>query len=359
MAFPTSTTDVIVGAMESRRKKVQDNITKNNALLTHLKEKGRILFVTGGNIILEELSFAENGNANYYSGYDLLPVAAQDVIGAAQFTLKQAAVPVVISGLELLQNDGREKQLDLMEARLGVAEGTLANIITQGLYSDGTIFNGKALVGLDAAAEATVTASQTSTYGGISQTNFSFWRSQCTSTSADISTAAKCQGVMNALWATTIRGADMPDFGIMDNNFWADWTASLQVITRFLDAKKASLGFMTQQYMGADIYLDGGIDGRDLLLPEQQVPQVPSTQGPQLRRALSESALRRQPGRRGGHPGVCRRIHLLRRPVLRPRQGDHGLRRRHVEIRSYRSDCWGSRSDVSDCHVATVAVGIC
>ncbi len=220
MAFPTSTTDVIVGAIESRRKKVQDNITKNNALLTHLKEKGRILFVTGGNIILEELSFAENGNANYYSGYDLLPVAAQDVIGAAQFTLKQAAVPVVISGLELLQNDGREKQLDLMEARLGVAEGTLANIITQGLYSDGTIFNGKALVGLDAAAEATVTASQTSTYGGISRTNFSFWRSQCTSTSADISTAAKCQGVMNALWATTIRGADMPDFGIMDNNFW-------------------------------------------------------------------------------------------------------------------------------------------
>ncbi len=261
MAFPTSTTDVIVGAIESRRKKVQDNITKNNALLTHLKEKGRILFVTGGNIILEELSFAENGNANYYSGYDLLPVAAQDVIGAAQFTLKQAAVPVVISGLELLQNDGREKQLDLMEARLGVAEGTLANIITQGLYSDGTIFNGKALVGLDAAAEATVTASQTSTYGGISRTNFSFWRSQCTSTSADISTAAKCQGVMNALWATTIRGADMPDFGIMDNNFWADWTASLQVITRFLDAKKASLGFMTQQYMGADIYLDGGIGG--------------------------------------------------------------------------------------------------
>jgi len=261
MAFPTSTTDVIVGAIESRRKKVQDNITKNNALLTHLKEKGRILFVTGGNIILEELSFAENGNANYYSGYDLLQVAAQDVIGAAQFTLKQAAVPVVISGLELLQNDGREKQLDLMEARLGVAEGTLANIITQGLYSDGTIFNGKSLVGLDAAAEATVTASQTSTYGGISRSSFSFWRSQCTSTTADISTAAKCQAVMNALWATTIRGADMPDFGIMDNNFWQDWTASLQAITRFLDAKKASLGFMTQQYMGADIYLDGGIGG--------------------------------------------------------------------------------------------------
>jgi hypothetical protein len=75
MAFPTSTTDVIVGAIESRRRKISDNVTKNNALLTHLKEKGRVLTVSGGNIILEELSFAENGNAGFYSGADQLPTS--------------------------------------------------------------------------------------------------------------------------------------------------------------------------------------------------------------------------------------------------------------------------------------------
>ena len=261
MSFPTSTTDVIVGAIESRRRKIADNVTKNNALLMHLKEKGRILPISGGNTILEELSFAENGNASYYSGYDLLPVAAQDVISAAQFSFKQAAVPVTISGLEKLQNSGKEKMLDLMDARLAVAEGTLANIITQGCYSDGTIFNGKAIVGLDAAVEATVTASQTSTYGGISRTGFSFWRNQCTSVTADISTAAKCQAVMNKLWISTIRGSDQPDFGVMDNNFWADYMASLQAIQRFADAKKANLGFPVIQFMGADIYADGGIGG--------------------------------------------------------------------------------------------------
>ena len=261
MAFPTSTTDVIVGAIESRRKKVQDNITKNNALLTHLKEKGRILTVSGGSIILEELSFAENGNAGYYSGYDLLPVAAQDVISAAQYTFKQAAVPVVISGLEQIQNSGKEAMLDLMEARLGVAEGSMANIITQGCYSDGTIFGGKAIVGLDAAVEATVTAHQTSTYAGISRTNFSFWRSQCTSVTATINTAATVQAVSNALWATCVRGADQPDFGIMDNNYWKDWVASLQAIQRFTDSGKASLGFQTTKLLSADVYLDGGIGG--------------------------------------------------------------------------------------------------
>ena len=59
-----------------------DNVTKNNALLARLKQKGNIRPFSGGTVIFEELSFAENGNAGYYSGYDLLPVAAQDVLSA-------------------------------------------------------------------------------------------------------------------------------------------------------------------------------------------------------------------------------------------------------------------------------------
>lgn len=261
MSFPSSTTDVMVGAIESRRGKLADNVLKNNAFLTHMREKGRVVPISGGSSILEELSFAENGNAGYYSGYDYLPVAQQDVLSAAQFTLKQAAVPVVISGLEMLQNDGKEKRIDLMNGRLSVAEKTLKNIITQGCYSDGTIFNGKSIVGLDAAVEATVTASQTSTYGGISRTSFPFWRSQCTSVTADISTATKCQTVSNALWAKCVRGSDQPDFGIVDNNYWADYMASLQAIQRITDPNKANLGFQTIQFMGATLYLDGGIGG--------------------------------------------------------------------------------------------------
>src|SRR5437899_170144 len=139
MAFANpSFTDVAVGAIESRRRKIADNVKKNNALLTHLDEAGRILTVGGGSLILEELSFAENGDAAFYSGYDLLPTAAQDVLSAAQFTLKQAAVPVTLSGLEKIQNSGREEQIDLMKERLNVANSTMANIVTQGCYGDGT-----------------------------------------------------------------------------------------------------------------------------------------------------------------------------------------------------------------------------
>lgn len=262
MAFANpSVTDVMVGAIESRRRKCQDNVTKNNALLTHLREKGRILTVSGGSQIFEEIAFAENGNASFYSGSEQLPTSAQDVLSAATFTLKQAACPVIINGLEELQNSGKEEMFDLMEARLSVAESTLANICTQALYGDGTSWNGKSFVGLDAAVEATLTANQTSTYGGISRQNFPFWRSSTTSLTATINTVVTVQAVVNAAWADVVRGPDQPDFGIMDTPFWKDWQASLQQIQRVTDPNKAKLGFATTQYMNMDIYLDGGVGG--------------------------------------------------------------------------------------------------
>ena len=261
MSFANSSiTDIIATTIQNRSRTIADNITKNNALLAWLEKGGNIKPISGGNVILEELSFAENGNGGAYSGFDLLPVTAQDVISAAQFNLKQYAVPVVISGLEQLQNSGKEALIDLMDARLGVAEGTMENLITQGLYGDGTGFNGKAITGLDAAVEATATASQTSTYGGISRQTWAFWRNYCV-VGQDISTAAKCQTVMNRAWASLVRGSDKPNLIIMDQNFWANYLASLQSIQRFTESNSAVLGFPSIKYMTADVVLDGGVGG--------------------------------------------------------------------------------------------------
>jgi len=260
MAFASSTSDLVASTIEQRSRKVADNVTKNNALLTQLEKKGRIKTISGGTSIIEELSFAENGNAAFYSGYDLLPVAAQDVISAAQFSLKQAAVPVVISGLEELMNMGKEEMFDLLEARLSVAEGTMANLLSQGLYGDGTAFSGKSITGLDAAVESTATASQTSTYGGISRTTWSFWRNYSTG-SITLPTATNIQATLNTGWANVTRGTDTPDFLIMDNNYWSIYMGSLQAIQRFTTSETANAGFQTIKFMNADVYLDGGIGG--------------------------------------------------------------------------------------------------
>ena len=257
MAFAnTSVSDIIATTIEKRSKKIQDNVSKNNGLLTYLKSKGGIREFSGGTQIFEELSFAENSNAGWYSGYDMLPVAAQDVISAAAFDIRQAAVPVIISGLDQLRNSGPEQMIDLMEGRMKVAESTMANLVAQSIYSDGTGFGGKQLIGLDLAVPTTPNSG---TYGGIDRAAWPFWRSQRSNIASVTTTTV--QPAMNAMWASTVRGMDRPDLIVMDSLWWAQYMGSLQPQQRFTEPSKANLGFKVVQFMDADVVLDGGIGG--------------------------------------------------------------------------------------------------
>lgn len=255
MAFP-NVSDIVATTIESRSGEIADNVTKNNAALMKLSKRGNVRPFSGGTKIYEELSFAENGNAGYYSGYDLLPVAAQDVISAAEFAIKQAAVPVVMSGLEQLQNAGKEQIIDLMDGRMNVAEASIANLLAGGVYADGTGSGGKEVVGLNAAVPVNPA---TGIYGGINRADFSVWRSKSTDTSGLVSTTI--QAVMNALWAQLVRGTDRPDLILSDPTLWAIYLASLQAQQRFTQADIGDLGFPTIKFMGCDFVLDGGIGG--------------------------------------------------------------------------------------------------
>lgn len=255
MAFP-NVSDLVATTIESRSGEIADNVTKNNALLAKLKARGNVRTFSGGTVIFEELSFAENGNAGYYSGYDLLPVAAQDVLSAAQYAIKQAAVPVVISGLEMLQNAGKEKIIDLLDGRMAVAESSLANLLAGGVYADGTGSGGKEVTGLGAAVPLNP---NTGIYGGIDRATWPFWRNQFTDTTGI--TAATIQGSWNSQWSRQVRGSDRPDLIVVDSLTWAIYMQSLQAIQRFTGTETAKLGFPTVQFMDADVVLDGGIGG--------------------------------------------------------------------------------------------------
>lgn len=253
MAFP-NVSDIIATTIEQRSKKVADNVTKNNAILQRLEQRGKRRPFSGGRLIYEELSFAENSNAGWYSGYDILPVGVSDVISAAQFDIKQAACPVTISGLEMLQNSGKEAFIDLLEARLNVAESTMANLISGGLYSDGTGAGGKEITGLDAAVPLDPT---TGTYGGIDRATWTFWQNQV----EDASDTTTLLADMNALWAKLVRGMDRPDLIMCDAVFWEAYVAALQANQRFTQPNTGEFGFPTIKYMDADVVLDGGIGG--------------------------------------------------------------------------------------------------
>jgi hypothetical protein len=211
---------------------------------------------------MQELSFAMNANGGWYSGYDLLPVAAQDVISAAEFAIKQLACPVVVSGLEQLQNAGREQMIDMLEGRITVAESTMANLLAGGIYADGTGSGGKELTGLNAAVP---TANTAGTYGGIDRGTWAFWRPQLMNRAGlavpGPLTLTNIAEAMNKLWARLVRGSDRPDLIVFDSVLWGIYVASLQAQQRFTQAETGKLGFPSLKYMDADIVLDGGIGG--------------------------------------------------------------------------------------------------
>ena len=261
MAFPNvAVTDIIATTIQSRTGIIADNVASNNALLAKLRKRGNIKTFSGGNTILQELSFAANGNAGWYAGYEALPIAAQDVISAAEYTIKQAACPVTISGLEQLQNAGKEQIIDLLDARLDVAESSMANLINTGLYSDGSAAGGKQIDGL----LKQVSATPTNVVGGIDRNAAigAFWKNQVfryiTTGGATVS-AANIQTYFNRQWAALVRGNDRPDLIMVDNVLWGFYMASLQAIQRFSGTDEAKLGFVTVKFMDADVVLDGGM----------------------------------------------------------------------------------------------------
>lgn len=262
MTFANATiTDIIATTIQSRTGEIADNVTLNNALLAKLKMRGNIKTFAGGNTILQELSFAANGNAGWYSGYEVLPIAAQDVLSAAEYTIKQAACPVTISGLEQLQNAGKEQIIDLLDARMDVGESSMANLLAAGIYSDGTAAGGKQVDGL---LKQVPTDPTTGVVGGIDRASWTFWRSKTFKATTDggaATTAANIQTYFNRMWASLVRGRDRPDLIVVDNNYWSLYLASLQLIQRFTSSTEANLGFSSVKFMDADVVLDGGIGG--------------------------------------------------------------------------------------------------
>lgn len=255
MATP-NISEIATTTLERRSKKIRDNVSKNNAILLRLSEKAEQP-VSGGRLIYEELSFQENSNGMWYSGYDTLSVSAVDVLTAAEYNWKQYAVAVTMSGLEEMQNNGEEEVINLLAARINVAEATMANAISEGLYSDGTGSGGKTLTGLAAAVPADPT---TGTYGGINRATYTFWRSQLEDPGST-PTSTTIQASMNALWVDCVRGKDHPNLIMSGGTIWQTYLASLQPQQRFTDPKLADLGFTTVKYMNADVVLDGGIGG--------------------------------------------------------------------------------------------------
>lgn len=260
---PGALSEIVTTTLRNRTGKTADNVTKNNALLNRLKKKGNVKPVDGGRTIVQELEYAENGTFTRYSGYEAINITPSDVFAGAEYNYAQAAVAVSMSGLEMIQNSGKEAIINLLEGRIKNAERTLTNNIALDCYSDGTGSGGRQIGGLKLLISTTPT---TGTVGGIdaSQSIAAFWRniaySGVTNGGSAVS-SSNIQAYMNALYVQLVRGIDKPDLIVADNNYWTLYLQSLQAIQRIASDEMAQAGFDNLKYMSADVVLDGGVGG--------------------------------------------------------------------------------------------------
>jgi hypothetical protein len=254
MASP-NWSEIATTTLYNRSGKLADNVTKNLALLYRLSERGNVKPVSGGRSIIQELEYAENGTYTRYAGYDTVSIAPSDVLSAAEYDWKQAAVAVSMSGLEELQNSGPDAVIDLLESRIKNAERTMMNSIYVDMYSDGTASGGKQIGGLQLLVADSPT---TGTIGGINRATWTFWRNITVTTTF---TAAAIQTGLNSAFAQTSRGRDQIDLWLADNTAWLAYLGSLQAIQRITNDKLGQAGFQNLKFMGGDFVLDGGYGG--------------------------------------------------------------------------------------------------
>ncbi len=243
--------EIVATTLYNRSGKLADNVLNHNALFARLNKKGMVKPADGGREIVQELEYAENGTAGWYSGYEVLDISPQDVFDAATYDWKQLAGNVTISGLEEIKNSGKARSISLIASRIKNLEKTLQNSAAVAVYADG-VTDVKSLGGLQLLVADDPTAS--STIGGINQATYTFWRNQYSAAAA--TSSATIGGRMNSMHLATVRGTDKADCIVADAIMYNHYEESLQQYQRFAGSSEAVMGFESLKYKTADVFYD-------------------------------------------------------------------------------------------------------
>jgi len=248
------------------RRTLEDNISKTNAVIYYLRNK-----VEGGYKLVSEIGdrmqvplMYELGQADSYSGYDVLDVTPMDGITSAFWEWRQASVPIAISSLEEKKNRGEARILSLLEsktkqAEMGIQEffnyrltcGAGGSSITTAYSSsvNGSTFLDPLpkLVAYDPTASVSV--------GNINQLTHSWWRNR---TSNSVSTTfAGFLKEIRVLRLQASRGpGGSPDMHVVDENVYTLYEQALAASHRNPSYQKADIPFDNIAFYGKPVTHD-------------------------------------------------------------------------------------------------------
>lgn len=223
--------------------KLYDNVFDSNPLLQRAKKKFYEK-IDGGERIIVPLNYAMTTSSDWYTGEETLQTSDNDNMTAAEYTWKQLYANISIRRIDELKNSGDSQILSLVKNKVKIAEKTMEDKLSTGLYSSGT--DSKSIVGL-----RLIAASITSTVGGISQSSYSWWQPQLDSTSTTLTIAAM-QSRDNACTVNN----DAPTVIATTRSLYNSYYALLQPQQRFQDSETAKGGFSSLMFNGKPVIAD-------------------------------------------------------------------------------------------------------
>jgi len=225
--------------------KLVDNVFNSNALLMKLKAKEQLQ--SGGDKIVAPLGYAEVAASDWYQGAETLSTTDNEVITAAEYDWKQLYANISITRRDELRNSGDAAIINFVKSKVMIAEKTIRNKLSTGLYNDGT--DAKQIQGLKLAVSAS------NTVGGISQSTYSWWASNLDSTTTTLTLAA-----MQGLYGDCGEGSEYPEIVVGDQDMFDRYYALLQPQQRFAADDMAKGGFKSLQFNGIPVVVDAAAD---------------------------------------------------------------------------------------------------
>ena len=247
------------------RKTIEDNISKSNAIIYFLMKKNdnykKIDDI--GDRMQVPLMY-ELGQADSYSGYDILDTSPMDGITSAFWEWRQASVPIAISSLEEKKNSGEARIIALLEAKTKQAEMGIQEF-----------FNKRLLVGAGGSSITTAYTSpvngstfidplplliktdpSTTAVGTLDPAVHTWWRNQFQD--ADTGTTfALFLKVLRQLRLKCGRGpGGMPDLHLTDENVYTLYETALAAAHQNPSYERADIPFENIMFHKAPVTYD-------------------------------------------------------------------------------------------------------
>lgn len=223
--------------------KLIDNIFDSNILFQRAKKKGWYETIDGGTSVSLPLAYATTANAQRYSGSETLDISDTPQITEATFEWKEYAASIPVTRIDELKNSGKNAIVNLIKAKVQLAEKSLKNLLGTDMFNDGT--TSKALIGLKLATAIT------GTYGTIAKGTYSWWQGNVDSTTTGITLSA-----LQALQGDCTVDSDKPTVYVTTQDIFDDLWSAIQPQQRFADEDTFKAGFTNLLVNGIPVIVD-------------------------------------------------------------------------------------------------------